>query len=168
MARSLCSTFNFLSTENNTITEVRFAHHQSPYTYHASKICGLTRWVLFRTACLPIRHQLPPQLQDWPLNVGKATLLRTLSTDAMVISQRSELLFEMFFLCLATVRYKLFFYFLQPIFVYEQFGLFLENFLFTQKNHIKKIILNSDHRLLQFSLWHQKFPPKSKISYQII
>ena len=43
------------------------------------------------------------------------------------------------FLCLATVRYKFFFYFLQPkhFFLYEQFGLFLENFLFSQNIHIK-------------------------------
>ena len=52
------------------MSEVRLAHN------HARKffeIIGLTRWILIITAYHPIRHQLPPQLQDWPSNVGKAT-----------------------------------------------------------------------------------------------
>ena len=73
------------------------------------------------------RAKLPPQLQDWPLNIGNAT-------PFYEISYSNELLFKMFFV------FSNFIFTTKIFFCMNNFGLFLENFLFAQKKIISQFL----------------------------
>ena len=96
LAHSLCSRifdFQFVKAQK-IIPCLRSLLGTSPIMQvNLKKIIGR---VLIRTACLPIRHKLPPQLQDCPLNVRKATPYYELYR-LMIASHRNELLFKMIF-----------------------------------------------------------------------
>ena len=145
---------NSQSPENYTMSESRLVHHQSSFTDHASKFFDL-----IRTAYLPIFHQLPLKLQNWPLNVGGGgggapyyELYRP-----MVTSQRSELLLKMFFCVQQQLDIIILLFFTtETIFVWTIWIVFRKFPL-----HPKKCISEffKYQTLSKFPLWHQKFPP---------